>query len=130
MTGSSRVQVEVLRAIADGLRQTAEGLSRLAAESSAEAPMDLYTSEDRPSRMSRRRFARRCRDLSRAGVDGVHRNGRIWVAQRSLFDERASIPNDRPAPPAAPSMSKVTTGSRAWSAAEALRQVGAQRVKP
>ncbi len=113
-----------LRAIAEGLRQVAEGFERLADEPPDEGAVDAYTSKRLPPGMSRRQFAKRCRELARAGVVDIGRCGRVWVAPRSLFDEHAPIIRTRTsAPPAA----KV---ARSWSAEQALREAGARRGEP
>jgi hypothetical protein len=127
---TGHVHAQALRAIAEGLQQAAAGLARLASEAETDVA-DVYTSAHPPPEMSRRQFARKCRDLALRGEAGVHRNGRIWVAPRVLFDERApmlTVHATRPTVQTAAKPAAMT--SRSWSAADALHWAGARRGEP
>jgi hypothetical protein len=118
------VQADALRAIAEGLRQAAEGIARIAVEPPNDGEAAVYTSTRRPAGMSRTRFARRCRELARRGVEGVSRCGRTWIAARALFDERTPIRNARQN---AVQSQAGRNSERPWSADQALREAGARR---
>jgi hypothetical protein len=72
-----------------------------------------YTSKNPPPDMSRRAFHDRCKRLAEAGVEGVRKRGRQWVAPRELIDE---LPVRRRAP--------VKLLSGPWSPQAALEAAG------